>query len=121
MKKVLFTIIGAMAIMANMTSCGITEKVEFEEPIKAVYNKTFCCPTEPETKQITRKIRESGYADKIVDIENKDSYYDINKECMVREIALKFENVNGFDKYTKTVYVYIQPTEKYWPGETWKA
>lgn len=118
MKKVLCTIMGAMLLAT--TGCGKVSKGLEYEP-KAVYNKTYCCPTEPETKQIARKIRESGYSDKLVDVEIKDGYYDIEKECLVREYSLKFENVNGFEKYNSTVYICMQPTEKYFPGNEMNA
>lgn len=111
MKKVLFTIMGAMAIMANMTSCGMTEKTEFEteeQVIRPAYNIGYCCPSEPESKQLARKIKESGITEKFNDIVYVDEYYDIDKELKNTVFELKFKNVNGFENYTKTIHIVSQ-------------
>ena len=111
MKKVLFTIIGAMAIISSMTSCKMEDKSVFEtesQVIRPAYNIGYCCPSEPETKQLARKIKESGYADHFNDIVYVDEYYDIDKELKNTVFELKFKNVNGVEVYTKTVHVIIQ-------------
>lgn len=110
MKKLFTTIMGTVAMMATLTSCGMVEKVEFEEPIKAAYNIGYCCPTEPVSKQLARKIKESGHAENFNDIEYVKETYDVFNNMKDTEMKLKFKNVNGVENYTTTIHIKEQNT-----------